>query len=98
MASEWQFAHDEELKFKSEARRHKLLGFWAADKLRFQCRGPRDHGERHPRDDERIARGRSRANQGLRRPANETWQIANGTPRYACSHSRIAALIAPLSR
>jgi hypothetical protein len=30
---EKQFAHDEELKFKSMARRNKLLGLWAAEKL-----------------------------------------------------------------
>src|ERR1700733_4047943 len=28
-----QFAHDEELKFKATARRNKLLGLWAAEKL-----------------------------------------------------------------
>ena len=28
---EKKFAHDEELKFKAEARRNKLLGLWAAD-------------------------------------------------------------------
>ncbi|MBV6656249.1 MAG: DUF1476 domain-containing protein [Devosiaceae bacterium] len=27
------FAHDEELRFKAEARRNKLLGAWAAEKL-----------------------------------------------------------------
>lgn len=30
---ERKFAHDEELRFKAEARRNKLLGLWAADKL-----------------------------------------------------------------
>jgi hypothetical protein len=30
---EKKFAHDEELKFKAEARRNKLLGIWAAEKL-----------------------------------------------------------------
>jgi hypothetical protein len=30
---ERQFVHDEELKFKATARRNKLLGLWAADKL-----------------------------------------------------------------
>ena len=30
---EKKFALDEELKFKSEARRNKLLGLWAAEKL-----------------------------------------------------------------
>ena len=32
-AFERQFAHDEDLKFKAEARRNKLLGLWVADKL-----------------------------------------------------------------
>jgi hypothetical protein len=30
---EKKFAHDEELRFKAMARRNKLLGLWAADKL-----------------------------------------------------------------
>jgi hypothetical protein len=30
---EQQFAHDEELMFKATARRNKLLGHWAAEKL-----------------------------------------------------------------
>lgn len=30
---EKKFAHDEELKFKATARRNKLLGAWAAEKL-----------------------------------------------------------------
>ena len=32
-AYESKFAHDEELKFKANARRNKLLGRWAAEKL-----------------------------------------------------------------
>jgi hypothetical protein len=32
-AFEQQFAHDEELKFKATARRNKLVGLWAAEKL-----------------------------------------------------------------
>jgi hypothetical protein len=32
-AFERQFAHDEDLKFKAEARRNKLLGLWVADRL-----------------------------------------------------------------
>ena len=32
-AFEQQFAHDEELKFKAEARRNRLLGLWAADRI-----------------------------------------------------------------
>jgi hypothetical protein len=32
-AFEKQFAHDEELKFKATARRNKLLGLWAAEKM-----------------------------------------------------------------
>ena len=30
---EKQFAHDEDLKFKATARRNKLIGLWAAEKL-----------------------------------------------------------------
>jgi hypothetical protein len=30
---EKKFAHDEELKFKASARRNKLVGLWAAEKL-----------------------------------------------------------------
>jgi|SRR5271166_6268143 hypothetical protein len=30
---EQKFAHDEELKFKATARRNKLLGLWAAEKM-----------------------------------------------------------------
>jgi hypothetical protein len=30
---ERKFAHDEELKFKAMARRNRLLGYWAAEKL-----------------------------------------------------------------
>ena len=30
---EKKFAHDEELKFKAAARRNKLLGMWAAEKM-----------------------------------------------------------------
>jgi hypothetical protein len=30
---ERKFAHDEELRFKSTARRNKLLGLWAAEKM-----------------------------------------------------------------
>ena len=30
---ERKFAHDEELRFKASARRNKLLGLWAAEKL-----------------------------------------------------------------
>jgi hypothetical protein len=32
-AFEKRFAHDEELRFKATARRNKLLGLWAAEKL-----------------------------------------------------------------
>jgi len=32
-AFEKQFAHDEELRFRATARRNKLLGLWAAEKL-----------------------------------------------------------------
>jgi len=32
-AFENKYAHDAEMQFKAEARRNKLLGFWAAEKL-----------------------------------------------------------------
>ena len=32
-AFEQKFAHDEELRFKATARRNKLLGLWAAEKM-----------------------------------------------------------------
>jgi hypothetical protein len=32
-AFEKQFVHDEELKFKAEARRNRMLGLWVAEKL-----------------------------------------------------------------
>lgn len=32
-AYENKFAHDQEMRFKSEARRNKMLGLWAAEKL-----------------------------------------------------------------
>jgi hypothetical protein len=32
-AFEQKFAHDEELRFKATARRNKMLGLWAAEKL-----------------------------------------------------------------
>ncbi len=32
-ASENKYAHDEEMKFRAEARRNKLLGLWAAEML-----------------------------------------------------------------
>jgi hypothetical protein len=32
-AFEKKFAHDEELRFKSNARRNRMLGMWAAEKL-----------------------------------------------------------------
>ncbi len=32
-AFEAKFAHDEEMQFKAQARRNKLLGLWAAEKL-----------------------------------------------------------------
>jgi len=33
---ESKFAHDEELRFKATARRNKLLGLWAAEKMGLQ--------------------------------------------------------------
>ena len=38
---ESKFAHDEELRFKATARRNKLLGLWAAEKLAWRARRPK---------------------------------------------------------
>ncbi len=38
---EKKFAHDEELQFKANARRNKLLGLWAAEKMGHHRRGGR---------------------------------------------------------
>lgn len=35
-AYEAKFIHDEELRFKANARRNKLLGLWAADKMSLE--------------------------------------------------------------
>ena len=37
-AFEQQFAHDEELRFKATARRNKMIGLWAAEKLGLKRR------------------------------------------------------------
>ncbi len=39
-AFENKFAHDEELKFRANARRNKLLGLWAADLLGLEGKEP----------------------------------------------------------
>ena len=46
---EKKFAHDEELRFKANARRNKLLGLWAAEKLGItgRCRECLRQGGRH---------------------------------------------------
>ncbi len=41
---EKKFAHDEELRFKANARRNKLLGLWAAEKLGLKLAPPRARG------------------------------------------------------
>ena len=48
---EKKFAHDEELRFKANARRNKLLGLWAAEKLGLSGTGRRRlcQGGRHGR-------------------------------------------------
>ena len=40
------FAHDAELKFKAEARRNKLLGLWAAEKMGLSA----DEAEAYAKD------------------------------------------------
>jgi hypothetical protein len=42
-AFENKFAHDEELKFKAEARRNKLLGLWVAEKLGLSGEAANDY-------------------------------------------------------
>jgi hypothetical protein len=37
------FAHDEELKFKAEARRNRLLGLWVAEKLELSGEAATDY-------------------------------------------------------
>jgi hypothetical protein len=40
-----QFAHEEEQRFKAEARRNKLLGLWAADQLGLAGDTPHDYAK-----------------------------------------------------
>jgi hypothetical protein len=40
---EAKFAHDEELKFKAEARRNKLLGLWVAEQLGLSDEAAKDY-------------------------------------------------------
>jgi hypothetical protein len=42
---ESKFAHDEELKFKATARRNKLLGLWAAEKLGLSGQAAEDYAK-----------------------------------------------------
>ena len=39
------FAHDEELRFKAEARRNKMLGHWAAEKLGLSGEAAEDYAK-----------------------------------------------------
>jgi hypothetical protein len=42
---EKKFAHDEELRFKAEVRRNKLLGLWAAEKLGLSGEAANDYAK-----------------------------------------------------
>ena len=42
---EKKFAHDEELRFKANARRNKLLGLWAAEKLGLSGSAAEDYAK-----------------------------------------------------
>jgi hypothetical protein len=42
---EKKFAHDEELRFKAEVRRNKLLGLWAAEKLGLSGEAAKDYAK-----------------------------------------------------
>ena len=44
-AFEDEFIHDEELKFKAEARRNKMLGLWAAEKLGLSGEAAADYSK-----------------------------------------------------
>ena len=43
-AEEGKFALDQELRFKANARRHKLLGLWAAEKLGLNADRAEEYG------------------------------------------------------
>ncbi|MEH0076730.1 DUF1476 domain-containing protein [Pannonibacter sp. Pt2] len=45
------FAHDEELRFKATARRNKLLGLWAAEKLGLSAAAADDYAKEVVRAD-----------------------------------------------
>ena len=49
---EKQFAHDEELRFKANARRNKLLGAWAAGQMGISGAD----ADAHPRSDDRPSK------------------------------------------
>lgn len=42
---ESKFAHDQDLKFKATARRNKLLGLWAADKMGISGQAAEDYAK-----------------------------------------------------
>jgi hypothetical protein len=42
---EKKFAHDEELRFRARARRNKLLGLWAAEKLKLTGAAAEDYAK-----------------------------------------------------
>ncbi|MBL4784059.1 MAG: DUF1476 domain-containing protein [Cohaesibacteraceae bacterium] len=50
-AFEAKFAHDEELKFKATARRNKLLGLWASQKLGFSGERAEEYAKEVVRSD-----------------------------------------------
>ncbi len=50
-AFEKKYAHDEELRFKAMARRNKLLGLWAADKLALKDDKADDYAKEVVRSD-----------------------------------------------
>ena len=50
-AFESKFAHDEELRFKAVARRNKLLGLWAAEKIGLDADKAQDYAKEVVRAD-----------------------------------------------
>ena len=79
---EKKFAHDEELRFKANARRNKLLGLWAAEKLGTyrRCGERLRQGSRH---------GRLRGSRRRRRVQEGAARIS--TPRASPRPSRTSA-------
>ena len=65
---EKKFAHDEELRFKANARRNKLLGLWAAEKLGLTGDAANAYAKEVVHGRFRGSRRRGRAQEGAQGP------------------------------